>query len=150
MQTISLPPPKNECQRSINDFQSYTFSNHTWCIVPYCQRQTIGRLVSWKGKRYTSCRIIKMSINGASTILRLATWIIPGLLIEIVTEWSYWLPFSANMMQTISLPLPKHERQQSVNDYWSCILNNPRAVQRLYSITNTMAAIMGSVSNASR
>jgi len=33
-------------QRSVNDFSSYTFSNHTCCIVPYCQRSTIGHHLS--------------------------------------------------------------------------------------------------------
>ena len=50
-----------------------------------------------------------MSNNGASTIFRLATWIIPGLLFEIVTCWLYWLPFSAKIMETISIPPPKNE-----------------------------------------
>jgi hypothetical protein len=41
------------------------------------------------------------------------------------------------------LPPPQNERQWSIKDYWSCILDNARAVQRLYCIPNMVAAIMG-------
>jgi hypothetical protein len=51
-------------------------------------------------------------------------------------------------MQEISVPPPKNEHQRSVNDCWSCILDNQWAVQMLYSITNIVAAIIGKNGNA--
>jgi hypothetical protein len=83
-----------------------------------------------------------MSVNRVSTIFTLATGNIPWLFIEIITQWLYWLPLFCKLMQTMSLPPLTNGRQQSVNDFWFCILVYPRAVQRLYCITNMVATIM--------
>jgi hypothetical protein len=32
------------------------------------------------------------------------------------------------MVVTISLPPQKHEHQRNINDFWSCIMDNLRAV----------------------
>jgi len=47
------------------------------------------------------------------------------------------------MLVTIQLPPPRNERQRSVNDFWSCILDNLRAMERRYPIFNLLAAFMG-------
>jgi hypothetical protein len=51
-------------------------------------------------------------------------------------------------MQMIPLPPSENELQQSFNDHLSVMLDNIWAVQRLYSITNMVATIMGKKGNA--
>jgi len=46
------------------------------------------------------------------------------------------------MLVTIQLPPADNERQWSVNDFWSCILDNVRAVECRHPIFNSLAAIM--------
>ena len=41
------------------------------------------------------------------------------------------------------LPPPKHERQQSVNNFWSCILDNQSAKQLHQHIIIVPVAILG-------
>jgi len=47
------------------------------------------------------------------------------------------------MLVTILLPPPKNECQQSVNNFWSWILDNLRAMERRYPIFNLSAAFIG-------
>jgi len=47
------------------------------------------------------------------------------------------------MVVTISLPPPKNERQWSVNDFWSHIADNSRAVQWHSPIIILLAAFLG-------
>ena len=53
------------------------------------------------------------------------------------------LPLWAKILVTITLQAQKNQRQWSVNDFWSCILGNPRAKEQRYSIINLSAAFMG-------
>ena len=46
------------------------------------------------------------------------------------------------MLVMISLPPPRDQRQQSVNDICCCILNTVRAIERRYPIINLSAAFM--------
>jgi len=41
---------------------------------------------------------------------------------------------------------PKNERQQSVNDFWPCILEYAWAVRQRYSIIALSAAYLGKIS----
>ena len=47
------------------------------------------------------------------------------------------------MLVEISLPPPKNEPPQSVNDFWCCILGNLRAIERRHPIFNLSAAFPG-------
>jgi len=84
-----------------------------------------------------------MSVNRASTIVGLAFGIIQGLRENIYLHCMYRPPFNAKMLERTSRLSPKIERQQSINDFWSCILHNQRAVRRLQSIIEVMAAFIG-------
>jgi hypothetical protein len=84
-----------------------------------------------------------MSVNGASTIFCPASWIIQGLCKGLHQKLHYWLPLWAQRPATISLPPPKHERQWSINDFLSYMLDNSRAVQRYTPIIIILAAYMG-------
>jgi len=52
-------------------------------------------------------------------------------------------PQWAEMLVTISLLPPKNELPLSVNNSWSCILDNLRAMERRYPIINLLAAFTG-------
>jgi hypothetical protein len=47
------------------------------------------------------------------------------------------------MLAMISLLPRKHHHQQSVVNAWTCILDNPMALQCAYSISNVLVAFKG-------
>jgi len=55
------------------------------CMVTSFQTGNIGRHCTYTGKQHAHCPILQMSVNGASTILCLASWIITGLCNDINT-----------------------------------------------------------------
>jgi len=46
------------------------------------------------------------------------------------------------MLLTISVPPLTDERQWSANDFWSCILDNRKAMERGYPILDSSATVM--------
>jgi hypothetical protein len=60
-----------------------------------------------------------------------------------MTAWQYWPRLWAKEPTTISLPPPKNQHQQSINDYLSCIMDNSRAEQRHIPIIIMVAAFLG-------
>jgi hypothetical protein len=96
-----------------------------------------------RDKWYAGCPILEMSVNGAPPISSLASWIIAGWR-ESITPYSvYWLPLWAQWPALILLPLSKNVRQSSVNDFWSCILDNSRPLQQATSILTILATFIG-------
>jgi hypothetical protein len=83
-----------------------------------------------------------MSVNGASPISGLASWIMTRLHASIKPQWQYWPPLLAKRPTTISLPPPKNVGQWCVNNFWSCIIDNSRAVQRHTPIIIFLAAFL--------
>ena len=66
-----------------------------------------------------------------------------GLCYSINPSSVYWLSIWAKMLVRISLPPARSGRQRSINDFWSCILDNQRAVQQHSPITNVLATFIG-------
>ena len=63
-----------------------------------------------------------MSVNGASIILGIASWV-TYLAIGCKHTWmTYWPPLAVKPIVTHSLPYPENERQWNLNDFWCCIL----------------------------
>jgi len=60
----------------------------------------------------------------------LASWKMQGLRGDIKLSSNYQPPFYAKMIATTLLLCPKNERQQSVNDFWPCILEKARVVRQ--------------------
>ena len=87
--------------------------------------------------------VIKMSVNGASTTFCLASRTIRGQCGDSKTQSKYQPSFLAKMLLTTSSLCPKNVRQRSVNDFWPCIMDNPRAVQRHEAIITLSAAFLG-------
>jgi len=59
----------------------------------------------------------------------------------------YWQHLWAKEKATWSQPQSENEHQQSVNDFVRCILCHPRAVVRLLSIIEVLAAFIGNMVN---
>ena len=65
-----------------------------------------------------------------------------GLRNDIYLHCIYRLHFNAKMVERISRLSPKIERQHSVNNSWSCIMHIWRAVRRLQSRIEVLAAFI--------
>lgn len=74
--------------------------------------------------------IFNMGVNGASQIFSLTPSAIKGLHGHILPKRNYWPSLLIKRKVTGSLPHPTNEHQGSINNIWSCILDNHRAVQR--------------------
>ena len=84
-----------------------------------------------------------MSVTRASTIFVLASWILKQLCDDIKLSSMFWPPLWEKMAATMSLPPPRNERQWSVNNFWSCIMDTQSTVHWDYPIINVSAAFMG-------
>jgi len=62
---------------------------------------------------------------------------------HIQTKEMYWTFFWLKGQVKRSLPYPRNERQQSVNNFLSCILDNPMAGQLLSLIIAVLGAFLG-------
>jgi hypothetical protein len=75
----SLPHPKNEHQRNVNDVWHCVMKHPAGCAVTASHNQTIGRLSIeqqwWQNFYY----VLKISVNRASTAFRLGSWKLHGL-----------------------------------------------------------------------
>jgi len=136
--TILLPPRKNECQRSVNDFRSCIMDTHSaehrcWIMINPSATfvgnnatDNISTTSKWasterlrflamhlgESKRYATApthnhspsrlygqkcygryryHLLKMSVNGASTIFGLGSWTLRALCIRI-NPWSIYRP----------------------------------------------------------
>jgi len=67
---------------------------------------------------------MKISVNGASTILGHVSWVIWEAIGCIFSYTKYWLPLEAREKVKSSLAYNENERPRSVNNLWSCILGN--------------------------
>jgi len=69
-----LPHPKNQRQRSVNDFLHCVMKHPVGCAVTVWHNRNIGRLSMeqwwWQHFYY----VLKMSFNRASTTFGLASW----------------------------------------------------------------------------
>jgi len=113
------------------------------CRTMLSHTQLVGWLYGQKFYWRFSYRLLKMNINGASTIFGVASCTIYGLWNIVIPYSPYRLPLLGRMIVMISLTLPKNERQWSITDFWFCILHTLRAMERCYSIFNISAAFMG-------
>ena len=112
------------------------------CLMISFQSESIGPLYSQQGMRYTHCPTIEMSVNIASTMFGLASWIIQGLWFNPNPSSIYWLQFSVDMLAMKSLLSPEYSHQRCHNYYWSSINNHGSDVQRNYVIIAILAALL--------
>jgi hypothetical protein len=75
---------------------------------------------------YNGCfTVITVSVNSVSTILSLTQSAINGLHCHILSKQRYRLAWLRQKQMTPSLPHPKNERWQYVNDLWHWVKNQP-------------------------
>ena len=103
----------------------------------------IGSL-SWEELlRHAPCRIVRMSVNGASTISSFACWLI---YVPIGCRHSfieYWELLQAKTTAKCSLPHPENERQRSINSFSCSIFGNQVIVLIFVFITELLTTIIG-------
>jgi len=103
----------------------------------------IGSLYWEKLHRHAPCRILRMSVNGASTIVSFTSWAI-----YIPIGWRhpfirYWQPLLGKTTATCSQPHHENERQRSINDFQLHILGNLCSNWLQTSIYEILAAFTG-------
>ena len=99
----------------------------------------LGKTWLWEHRDY----VLNICVNRASTTLGLVSWKMQRLGGNIKLWSNYLPPFYAKMVGTTLLLYPKNEHQQSINDFWPCILNNTRVVRRHWPIIELSAAFLG-------
>ena len=75
---------------------------------------------------YKGCfNVINVSVNRVSTILSHKDSAFSGLHCHIGPKWMYKSALLRKKQMTRLLPHPKNERQQSVNNFWHCVMKHP-------------------------
>ena len=103
----------------------------------------IGCLYWKKQQRHARYSIVTMNVNGASTIVSFASWVIYvpiGCRHPFIT---YWQPCLAKTTATCSLPHPDNEHQWSVNSVSRSIFGNQGITLIFAFITELLTAIIG-------
>jgi len=87
--------------------------------------------------------ILRMSVNGASTMFSYASWIIYVPIGCRHLFIRYWQPLLGKTTLTCSLPHPENECQQSVKDFDFRIMGNSCSDQLWMSISQILTAFTG-------
>jgi len=97
----------------------------------------------WQQQWHAPCRILKNSVNGASTIFSFASW---AIYIPIDCRHPfirYRKPLLAKTRATYSLLHPDNERQWSVNSFSCCIFSIQGIARIFIFITELLTALIG-------
>jgi len=105
--------------------------------------QSIGFLYSQNGYGQHRYDLLKMSVNGVSTIFVFSFQLISLRCNNINLESNCWTPVWAKMILTISLPPPNNGCPWSVNNFWSCNLNIQWAILQHQPIIVVLASFEG-------
>jgi len=112
-------------------------------LVADIHLSNIGSLYWQKQQQHTPCGILKMSINGASTICSFASWVSSVPIGCKHPFMRYWQPLLAKTTATCSLRHPENERQRSVNSFRTCIFCN-QGIARIFACTTVLfTALLG-------
>ena len=166
---VDTATPQNERQQSVNRASTerqrfcvlHLVQSKGW-VTAFAPNRSIGSL--YRQYRVSILLHHKMSVNRASTehqqsvsrastprqqsvnrvltILGVASCIIQRLCYSIYAWSTYWQPLWAKEKSTWSQPQSENQRQQSVNNYGCCILNNPRAVLQHLPIIEVLASFI--------
>jgi len=105
--------------------------------------QCIGSFYRQKRQQHAHHPILRMSINGASTILSFASWVMYDLIGCRHPFIRYWQPLQAKTTAICSLPQPDNERQRSIDNFSCCIFGYQGIAQIFAFIMELMTALMG-------
>jgi len=103
----------------------------------------IGCIYSEKPQQNAGCRILSMSVNGASTIFSFASWVINVPIGCRHPSIKYWQPSLAKTTATCSLPHPENKHQRSVNSFCCCIFGNQGIALIFVFINEFLTALLG-------
>ena len=112
-------------------------------LVADIHLSNIGSLYWQKQQRHAPCGILKLSVNGASTIISFASSLSYGPIGCRQPFISYWQPLLAKTTVTRSLWHPENEGQPSINDFWLGILGKLCSDWLQTSIYEILAAFTG-------
>ena len=104
-----------------------------------------GCLYWEKLQRHARCRILRMSVNGASTIFSLASWVIYVPIGCRHPFIKYWQPLLPKTTATCSLPHPEIQRQRRVNRFRCCIFGIQGIVLIFAFITEVLTTLIGKI-----
>jgi len=96
-----------------------------------------------KLQRHARCRILRISVNAASTTFSFSSQVIYLPIGCRHPFIKYWQPLLAKTTATCSLPHPENERQQSINSFSCCILGNQGIALMFAFITELLTALIG-------
>jgi len=103
----------------------------------------IGSLYWQKQQRHAPCSILKMSVNGASTIFGVASCVSYVPIGCRPPFMRYWQPLQAKTTATCCLQHPENERHRSVNSFRTCIFRNWGIARIFVCITVLLTALPG-------
>jgi len=112
-------------------------------VATSTHNRSIGIFSRQKWLRQHRCYVQRMSVNGASMIVDLASCILKGLSDDMNPNLSYRPPFWAKMRLMTSWLCPKNEHPWSLNNCRPCIFGNIRAVWPHSSIIELSATFPG-------
>jgi hypothetical protein len=113
--------------RSVSD-------NHLW---------DIGTLYWQKQQRHAPCGILKMTVNGASTIFSFASCVSYVPIGVRHPFMRYWQRILAKTTATCSLRHRENERHRSVSNFRTCIFRNQGIVRNFACITVLSTTLLG-------
>jgi hypothetical protein len=144
---ISLLPPKNERQQSVNDFWHCIIDNPEWFAATLTYNRIIAHSSSQSMVLTTSGRCPKHERQRSVNNFGLALWKMQALRGDTNLSSNYRPPFYAKMVATPSLVCPRNDCQWSVNDFWPCILGNGRVVRQHWPLIELLAPVLGKNAN---
>jgi len=112
-------------------------------LVAHIHLSDIGCLDWEKQLGHTRCRMLRMSVNGVSTIFSFASLIICVPLGCRHPFIKYWQPLLPKTTVTCSLPHPENERPWSINSWSDCIFGNQGIALIFAVIKKLLIALIG-------
>jgi len=112
-------------------------------LVAVIHNCRIGSFYWQKRRQQGHCPIVGISINGASTIFSLASWVIYVPIGCRHPFMRYSLPSDAKTTATCPLLNPENKCQWSINCFRSCVFGNEGNAQILVHTTALLTALIG-------
>jgi len=110
-------------------------------LVADIHLSNIGSLYWQKQLRHAPCGILKMRVNGASTIFSFASWVSYVPIGCRPPFMRYWQPLLAKTTATYSLRHPENERQWTVNSFRTSILRS-QGLARIFACISVLLTIL--------
>jgi len=114
---------------------------HLWQSI-FSHKGIFGCLYRQNRFQFPLYLIMKIRVNGASTMVGHVSWVICGATGCTLSWTDYWLPLLAKVKVKRFIPHLQNERQQTFNDCWPSIMVNHSAMWLLLSIYIVLTVII--------